>query len=833
MATIGIPAALTGRVPVFTPSHQAVRFPLSGIAAGGVAVTARGNLTDWELFNRPEKGLDLPYTGLWVRVAEPGGRVVFQRLMEGPLQRPYGGSHGIVSERLGGIPRFPASALACGMPQCWLTLEDPDVPLRCGVDFASPFVPGDLASSAVPLLEAVSWLRNDGEQELEVSLVLTLCNPVGYLQVDNFGALQQAGTPRNTLVEPGSAQRAPTILMDNPGLPPQHPTTGTVALRGFDLTGDQVAASASWQPQFLDGGWFDGIQEFWSDLYADGALEPAPTSAAHGNDIYGQHARPAALCFRRRIAPGASFAVRWTIAWYLPFRTSGWGNQTVAAPSAALERVGYAARWTDALHVLRWYEGNRKRIAAAARDFQHALFGSTLPPALSRRLAASLVPLRSSTVFASASGRYYGWEGTFDRGGSCPGTCSHVWNYAQSAAYLFPEIERDMRLMQFVTDTDEHGFQPFRTRGEWQLPWIDDKWRDKPAAVDGVLGSVIRALREWRLSGDREFLARVLPGVERVIDFARRTWDRDDDRLLEGEQHTTYDIELTGVNPISGLLFVTALRSYAQLLEADQPEATRATSDDLRREADISLARLVERAGRNGYFIQAIDDIDERKYQWGHGVLSDQLLGEFLALQAGLPPALAPERLQTCLRAILATNWGEVREGHVQRTFAVPGERGLRLCGWLKPQDRPRFPFPYSDEVWTGVEYTVAALCIAAGMVDEGLRVVAATDTRHDGVARDPYNEVECGNHYARSMAAWGVLNALLGIQVRLDSGEIHFAPVPLADRSRLPFVAGAVWGVLHLDSTTDVKQNRVQLLGAEGEDVRFYLHGRQLTVGR
>ena len=85
---------------------------------------------------------------------------------------------------------------------------------------------------------------------------------------------------------------------------------------------------------------------------------------------------------------------------------------------------------------------------------------------------------------------------------------------------------------------------------------------------------------------------------------------------------------------------------------------------------------------------------------------------------------------------------------------------------------------------WTGIEYQVAAHLIIKGHVDEGLAVVKAVRDRHDGLRRGPWNEVECGHHYARSMANWGVLLALSS-----------FSPVVNADDFRCFWSTGTAWG--------------------------------------
>jgi hypothetical protein len=116
------------------------------------------------------------------------------------------------------------------------------------------------------------------------------------------------------------------------------------------------------------------------------------------------------------------------------------------------------------------------------------------------------------------------------------------------------------------------------------------------------------------------------------------------------------------------------------------------------------------------------------------------------------------------------------------------------LCTWPHG-GRPKFPFVYSDEVWTGVEYQVAAHLIYEGWISEGLAIVEAVRDRHDGIRRNPWNEVECGHHYARSMASWALLLVLSGFHYNCSKGYISFAPVVKAEDFHCFFITGSGWG--------------------------------------
>ncbi|MBE0601626.1 MAG: hypothetical protein IH607_07545, partial [Firmicutes bacterium] len=87
-----------------------------------------------------------------------------------------------------------------------------------------------------------------------------------------------------------------------------------------------------------------------------------------------------------------------------------------------------------------------------------------------------------------------------------------VWNYAQSAAWLFPAMERSARLNEFLYEVEPDGKMNFRTQKRFDLPAFT-----MHAAADGQLGTIVRAWREYVLSGDKEFLKAIYPHVLRCL----------------------------------------------------------------------------------------------------------------------------------------------------------------------------------------------------------------------------------------------------------------------------------------------------------------------------
>ena len=89
----------------FDASARVAAFPLGGIGTGNVSLGARGDLRDWELFNRPNKGGQMPNTFFAIRV-QAGSQPAITRVLEGPRAAPHDLSHGYHPVSGAGLPRL-------------------------------------------------------------------------------------------------------------------------------------------------------------------------------------------------------------------------------------------------------------------------------------------------------------------------------------------------------------------------------------------------------------------------------------------------------------------------------------------------------------------------------------------------------------------------------------------------------------------------------------------------------------------------------------------------------------------------------------------------------
>jgi hypothetical protein len=321
------------------------------------------------------------------------------------------------------------------------------------------------------------------------------------------------------------------------------------------------------------------------------------------------------------------------------------------------------------------------------------------------------------------------------------------------------------------------------------------------------------------MSGDGAFLKDHWPRIKKVMEYAIAR-DGNADGILEDKQWNTFDLDFIGPNTFVGALYLAALQAAARMADLQGDHAFAASC----RSIALKGSKWTSDHLWNGeYFIQRIPERATTKHQYGVGCLSDQLLGQNWATQLGLGYLYPTEQIRGALRSIYRYNWAPdiaaQNKAHApDRWFARPGEAGLFVCTWPRG-DRMKEPVLYRDEVWTGGEYQVAAHLLYEGMIREGLSVIRGIHDRYDGRRHNPWNEVECGDHYARALASWGCLLGITGFEYDGPAGRLAFAPRHQADDFKAFFSGAEGWGTLvqrrsarSQEDIVDVKYGRLTL---------------------
>jgi uncharacterized protein (DUF608 family) len=491
-------------------------------------------------------------------------------------------------------------------------------------------------------------------------------------------------------------------------------------------------------------------------------VAPAQRSRPFGRELVGAIGR------QFQLDPGGEATVSFLVAWHFPnLRPQG---------------SRYAGRFANAWAVATYVADHFGRLTADTRKWRDTWYDSTMPWWLLDRLFAPTSILASATCQWWGNGRFWAWEGVR----CCAGTCAHVWNYAHALARLFPELERSIREMQdfgtgFVEATGAINF-----RGE-----SNDFW-----AGDSQGGTALKCLREHQMSTDGAFLRRNWPRIKQSVEFLIKE-DGNSDGLIEGSQHNTYDINFFGANTMVGSLYLGALRA-AEVLAAEAGDLEFAGR--CRKIFEQGSALTVERLFNGEYFVQTVDLAQHPRHQYGEGCLADQLFGQGWAHQVGLGYLYPQDKVRSALRAIWTYNWAPdiapQNQAHPpQRWFARPGEAGLFTCTWPKSKHLGPESVLYRDEIWTGIEYQVAGHMAWEGMVTEALAICRGVHERYQPAKQNPWNEVECGDHYARAMASYGVFLALCGFESHAPTGHLGFAPRLSPENFRAAFTTAEGWG--------------------------------------
>jgi hypothetical protein len=307
---------------------------------------------------------------------------------------------------------------------------------------------------------------------------------------------------------------------------------------------------------------------------------------------------------------------------------------------------------------------------------------------------------------------------------------------------------------------------------------------------------------------------------------------------MEGCQHNTMDVEYFGPNPQMGIWYLGALRACEAMARRmgdgafadgchDLFERGRAWIDanlfngeyyehQVRPPGDAALIAPSLMVGMGSA------NLSEPEYQLGNGCLVDQLVGQFVAHVCGLGYLVDPQHVRTALRSILKYNLRRNLEGHFNclRAFALDGESALLMAAY--PRGRPANPFPYFSEVMTGFEYTAAVGMLYEGLVEEGVECIRNVRLRYDGKKRNPFDEAECGHHYARAMASWGALLALTGFHYSGVERTMTLAP----HQGEHFWSNGAAWGTCVLTEQDGKWSIQLRVRHGALEVSRFSLRG-------
>ncbi len=803
--------------------------PLGGIGTGSVEIRPDGLFHEWQIFNM---GAWSPHSPGGVRTEEvvhPEDLVFVLRVAtsEGNVQIRYlalrESLHDLYST---GWARSVQSIQFDGsFPLARLQYLDASLPVQVIAEVFSPFIPLDSRASGTPGFYVRFLVQNLSAEPVTVSLAGVIRNMVGIGQKDR--------QPRNLLqqVSVGTA-----VHLTATSLQPEHPSSG-----------DMTFAACGGKISYITGAYREEYRSlmFWQNRFGlkpvsilrlfreEGELpnlapEEPPTLPEHlqpsqllpserdallqnllqhplVHDKYRSlsivdpqlvhsaefleeialHLRElrerqvewgyAALCSTQQIEPENEGEAWFTVSWFFPNHMS---------PTGANIGHQYALWFSNSLQVAEYLLNNAGTLRERTLDFVDALYDSTLPAEAADAISGQLSTLTKCTWW-TRDGHFGVWEGL--------GCCGfHTTDITYQGSFpiiaLFPELQKVQM---------EHGAKFQRADGRVHHFFTPDF-----SAVDNGFDRVdmnpqfvMLAARDYLWTGDKGYLESLYPHIVLAMDNTLLL-DTDGDALPDHDtRRNTYDAwDFQGSPSYICSLWLGALKIAVRLAQEMNDMERAAKWQQL---YEKGVRSFVQKLWNGEYFVLWRDGdlVDEC-------CMSDQISADWFFAVAGWEPVLPEEYIDRALDAVMRYNF---RPGEGLRNASYPPGKPHRLAASSNLQ---------ADALWTGIEYTVAALLLARGRIAEGMAIVRDIHDRYLRAGRF-WNHVECGNHYYRAMSAWTLLNALTGFGWDAPKGTLTFSPPIRATESRYPFFTPTAWGIY--SESTGVGGSRASVTLADG----------------
>jgi non-lysosomal glucosylceramidase len=742
-----------GRPTVYRGSDlETIGMPIGGLCSGLLYLGGDGKLWLWAVMNKEDEGI----------LANGREGLLYAHPAQPVSPVPQGFSIQITRNEKRQIRALDKTGwknitFQGEYPLGIVDYSDPESPVSVRLHAFSPFIPLNTEDSSLPATVMSFTVSNNDSVPVDVVLGGWMENAValytGYRSVVRRNRIRQ--DPSLTFVEcgmdPVDASAAPKHDHGNMGI-------------GL-LANPQEVSVFNAKSQTPDP----------DMIFASNAGEAMATAADDWADrLVG------GVKFAAKLQPGEARTVSFIVAWYFK-------HLDLDGVEGAETGRHYATKFEDACAVAKYVGQHFQRLQTETFLWHDTWYGGTLPHWFLERTLANVSILASTTCYRFGTGRFYAWEGV----GTCPGTCTHVWSYAQAAARLFPELERSARQM---VDYGV-GFEPRTGR-------IDYRGEvERGEATDGQAGTILRTLREHQMCADNRFLETVWPRTRQAIEFLIRK-DSGQNGLIHGAQHNTMDADWYGEISWISSLYVAALLAGEQMaMEMNDTEfAVRCRGLAERGNQSIS-----ERLFNGEYFVQRPDPLRPGVVGYYGSCDVDQALGQSWACQVGLDRVLDRKKTLSALTSLWKYNFapdvGPFRkEFPLGRWYALPGEAGMIMA--TNPYGIPD-PFhaawqdtvPHFNECMSGFEHQVASHMIAEGMVEQGLAVTRAVHDRYDASRRNPWNEIECGDHYSRAMASYGSFVSMCGFECHGPKQHVGFAPRIGETHFSAAFVTAEGWG--------------------------------------
>ncbi len=521
----------------------------------------------------------------------------------------------------------------------------------------------------------------------------------------------------------------------------------------------------------------------------------AEAAFSAGNTVMEGTSSAASIGRQFSLKPGESQTVSFAVSWRIPQVNYGVGFGKKTAPGS----YHYATQWPTAADAAAQVASRETELYGTTKQWTDTWYDSSLPYWFLERAFIPIDCMQTQMVQrVYAKGETEDIYNMEEGVRCCPGNCTHVWNYAQGLARIFPEIERECRdRIEYGRGFDsKNGMIFFRYS-------MKDGARGRDDALDGTCGTILRVLRESQMTTDYSFLASIWDRVKLSMDFVIKEWDADEDGILSGAQHNTLDEPWYGKVPWLINVYHAALKASAVMARQMNQAAV---AERYERIIAKGAPKMVKELWNEefGYFVHIPPQDETQMHGSTNGCHIDQVLGDSWLYEVGLDPILPRDKTRKALQALWTYNFtpdvGAFRKVMKNgRWYAGPGDAGLVMTsfphGKIEPKSGNENYAGYLNECMTGFEWQVAAHMLREGMVEEALAIGKAIDDRYSADKRNPYNEVECSDHYSRAMASYGTYLAACGYRYDGPEAKLGFGPKLSPEDFKAAFTTAEGWG--------------------------------------
>jgi len=741
---------------------QYIGMPIGGIFTGTVYLGGDGRLWLWDIFNENQTGID-PKTIEWgldlhvgKKVRPQDGSAYVQPAKDiRPIEQGF--AFKIIAGKKTFIKKLEASdwdeiLYEATYPMAKVHYIDHSLGLDITASIFSPFIPLDEKNSGLPCTIYSFSVKNKTTKDITVSIL-------GWLENKIMPKSKKDTDIRQNTFESFTNCTVLNSSIQLNGTPNQQklPDYGTMAIGALD---NKCKANTSFTLPL-------SIESFSNQNTS------TTTKAVSEGPLLNS------VCTKHTIRGSQTITANFIIGWHF-------ANLKL---NPVIEGKGrfYNQQFKNAAEVVKYVATHFESLSTQTKLWRQTWYDSTLPWWFLERTFLNISTLATTTAHRFDSGRFYAWEGV----GCCEGTCMHVWQYAQAMGRIFPAIERDTReRVDLGLSLTSNGMIYYR--GEVV----------KTAAIDGQAGTILRIYREHKMSSDKSFLKNNWDKIKLAT-----TWVINQDKNQDGMEDTPIENTLDAVwdGEIAWLvgLCIAAVKAGEQMA-IEMGDAAFATT--CANYVSKGTKNMEEKLFNGEYFIHKPDEIKGREKLGSYNTCHiDQVYGQSWAHQVGLGRILDKEKTVSALRALWKYNFTPdvgpyIKERRGWRPYALAGEGGMVMntnpSNEAKPYgENTTWQLGYFHECMSGFEHQVAAHMMAEGMTDEALVLTRMIHDRYHAAKRNPFNEIECSDHYARAMASYGTFISACGFDYDGPNGFISFAPKMNPDKCKVPFTSASGWG--------------------------------------